>query len=485
MPPLENMLASRKRLAPALALLIALAALAVGAAGVAYAYFTATVASGGNGGAVSGSLPQGSTPEVSLSGANVTVSWAQSSVAGQRLGAYAGGGYTLKRYPASGGSGVSPGTSCNTTLSGSTSTLSCTESNVPPGSWKYAVTPVLNNWVGAESAQSATVTVIGPPAKVAVQSGSPQSATVNTAFASALVALVTDVNGNPVPGVSVTFTAPSSGASGTFANATTTTATTASNGQATASAFTANTIAGGYAVSASVSGVSAAASFALNNNPGAASRLAFTPSTPGPGIAGESIPNVAVSVEDSFGNVVSSQGSGSVSISIKAGSAQGSFASGTTTASVSKGVASFTNLVVDTSGSYTFTATPSSIGGVTSAVNSNAFTVNPAAASKLAFTTEPIGTATRSVAFATQPVVTVEDAFGNRVPTDSSSVMLTLNNPGKVSGASLTCTVNPLTASGGVASFGGCKINKDGTFSLHAADSTLTALDSTSIAVSG
>ena len=45
----------------------------------------------------------------------------------------------------------------------------------------------------------------GAAATVAVVSGSPQSTTVNTGFASSLVALVTDTYGNPVPNVSVTF----------------------------------------------------------------------------------------------------------------------------------------------------------------------------------------------------------------------------------------------------------------------------------------
>jgi hypothetical protein len=144
----------RKRIVAMVALVVALVALAAGSA---YAYFTATVASGGNGGAVAASLPQGNTPEVSVSGGSVTVTWVQSTVGGQRLGAYAGGGYTVKRYPAFGGSGVTPGTSCGTTIGGASEKLSCTEINVPPGSWKYTVTPVLNNWVGAESAQSAAV----------------------------------------------------------------------------------------------------------------------------------------------------------------------------------------------------------------------------------------------------------------------------------------------------------------------------------------
>ena len=46
--------------------------------------------------------------------------------------------------------------------------------------------------------------------------------------------------------------------------------------------------------------------------PAVPNKLAFTPATPGPGTAGSSIPNVAVSVEDTYGNVVTSASGGSV-----------------------------------------------------------------------------------------------------------------------------------------------------------------------------
>ncbi len=68
-------------------------------------------------------------------------------------------------------------------------------------------------------------------------------------------------------GVVVTFAAPTSGASGTFAGAVNT-ATTNANGVATAPVFTANGTAGGpYSVTASVSGVTNPASFSLTNLP--------------------------------------------------------------------------------------------------------------------------------------------------------------------------------------------------------------------------
>src|SRR5205085_438994 len=72
----------------------------------------------------------------------------------------------------------------------------------------------------------------GAAASVSATSGSRQSATVNTAFASALLVTVNDAFGNPVPGATVTFAAPGSGASGTFSNGTATiSATTNSSGQ--------------------------------------------------------------------------------------------------------------------------------------------------------------------------------------------------------------------------------------------------------------
>src|SRR5262245_63858041 len=64
-----------------------------------------------------------------------------------------------------------------------------------------------------------------------LNAGTPQSTVVSTAFGTALQALVKDGSSNPVSGVTVTFTAPGSGASGTFPGASlTATATTNPSG---------------------------------------------------------------------------------------------------------------------------------------------------------------------------------------------------------------------------------------------------------------
>jgi hypothetical protein len=86
--------------------------------------------------------------------------------------------------------------------------------------------------------------VSGTAATITATAGTPQSATINTAFATGLQATVKDAGGNPMSGVTVTFTAPASGASGKFGGSATATAVTNSLGIATAPTFTANGTAG-------------------------------------------------------------------------------------------------------------------------------------------------------------------------------------------------------------------------------------------------
>jgi hypothetical protein len=104
----------------------------------------------------------------------------------------------------------------------------------------------------------------GPPSQVIVSSGSPQYAIGGAAFAAPLVATVEDSDGNPLTGVSVTFTAPASGASGMFATSTNTeTDVTDASGNATSSVFTSNTTPGAVTVAATATGTTPA-NFILN-----------------------------------------------------------------------------------------------------------------------------------------------------------------------------------------------------------------------------
>jgi CSLREA domain-containing protein len=98
---------------------------------------------------------------------------------------------------------------------------------------------------------------------ITATAGTPQTAVINTAFATQLQATVTESN-VPQSGVAVTFTAPGSGASGTFSGGTT--VNTNGSGVAIAPPFTANATAGGpYEVIASLAGNTATANFSLTN----------------------------------------------------------------------------------------------------------------------------------------------------------------------------------------------------------------------------
>ncbi|MCH7674806.1 hypothetical protein IH879_07625, partial [candidate division KSB1 bacterium] len=165
---------------------------------------------------------------------------------------------------------------------------------------------------------SAAVTIVADsPSSIAVSAGDSQSATVNTAFSTNLAAIVEDQFGNPINGASVIFTAPSSGASGTFSGSGTNTETvlTNSSGVATASVFTANTIAGGpYTVNGTVSGVGTPATFSLMNTANVI--FSYDLSVPGGDpVVGPGIPLQVSNAVDSFGNPTS----GSVTVSFTDG----------------------------------------------------------------------------------------------------------------------------------------------------------------------
>ena len=160
------------------------------------------------------------------------------------------------------------------------------------------ITASASNYGSTNASVTVSAGSAGSASSVVPAGGTPQSASVNTAFASPLSALVRDAGGNPVSGVAVTFSAPSSGAGGTFAGGAVTAATNGS-GVATSAVFTANSAQGSYSVAASVSGAPPAA-FALTNsagvsgssiglpatlamNPGDSTILAVTLAAPAPG----------------------------------------------------------------------------------------------------------------------------------------------------------------------------------------------------------
>jgi hypothetical protein len=203
---------------------------------------------------------------------------------------------------------------------------------------------------------------------------------------------------------------------------------------------------------------------------GSSTQLAFgqQPSTV---VAGEKIgPDVTVSVEDSGGSVVSGDNS-SVTISIAGGPGG---LNGIFTVTAVNGIATFTNLSLNTAGDYTLKATDSTLSSATS----NSFHVNAAAATQLAFMQQP-GSTTAGSAISPSVKVVLEDQFGNALTSGSSNVTLTVaSGPGAMTG---TTTV---AASGGAATFSNLIIKTTGTYTLNATDGSLVHVVSSSFDVS-
>ncbi len=233
----------------------------------------------------------------------------------------------------------------------------------------------------------------GGPDTITVTSGTPQNAQINQTFSSPLVVTVRDAFNNPLSGITVTFVAPASGASGSFAGGVNTAVTTA-GGIATSAAFTANATAGTYTVSASAPGAAGSAAFLLTNTPGPPASIVATGGTPQTTNIGSAFPAVlTATVRDSGGNLV-----GGVVVTF---SAPGSGPSGTFNAASSvqastnaSGVATSPTFTANTTaGSYGVTASAPSVG--TSAIF-NLTNTQPAASSIAAVggtpQTAPIGT---------------------------------------------------------------------------------------------
>ncbi|HEY6275047.1 MAG TPA: hypothetical protein VIX86_01825 [Streptosporangiaceae bacterium] len=137
----------------------------------------------------------------------------------------------------------------------------CTATAADAASGSHTVTVT-----DGSATKTVSLTVTAAAAKtVTATSGANQAAMTDAAFALPLAATVTDAFGNPVPNVVVTFSAPTTGASGAFSGVATATATTNASGVATSPAFTANNTVGAYSVTASAAGAAAGAAFPESN----------------------------------------------------------------------------------------------------------------------------------------------------------------------------------------------------------------------------
>ena len=252
--------------------------------------------------------------------------------------------------------------------------------------------------------------------------------------------------------VAVTGTSANNGA----VSSVSTTSVPAVNGVASFTNLTLNT-AGTYSLTALTNGLTPVITSDITVNPAAPAQLVFT-QIPGPSTAGQTLSSsVMVSIEDAYGNLVTS-GTPMVTLSL---SGPGNLAAGSTSSvAAQNGVATFSNLVLDTAGSYTLQASS----GVLTSNASSSFTVTAAGASQLQFGQAP-GTTMAGQVMSPSIQVDVEDRYHNLVTTSTAPLSLTANGPAGF--ATGTPTVN---ASGGIATFSNLMLGTAGSYTLTAAD---------------
>jgi subtilisin-like proprotein convertase family protein len=278
---------------------------------------------------------------------------------------------------------------------------------------------------------------------------------------------------NPVPLTgSITVTILNNPGNSTLGGVTT---ATASGGVATFTNLTLNKAGNDYTLQVSSSKLAAATTTGIDVTAGPASQLAFATEPPATAIAGQDFaasPNpVIVDAEDKYGNVDPTY-NGQVTIALAAG-ATGTFdASSVLTVNAVQGVATFSNLAIDTVGTYQLVAANSQLGSATS----TSLTVNPnPQPGLLAWVTEPPGQVTHDLGFGV--TLDVEDRYGNLETAYDGNVSIALdNNPtGAILGGTTT-----VTASGGVATFSGLTVHNIGNnYTLVAMIVGVTSPDST------
>jgi hypothetical protein len=305
----------------------------------------------------------------------------------------------------------------------------------------------------------------------------PSSSTGGIAFSAQPVVAVQDAGGNTITTSTATVTLTITTPAGAVLTCTTNPVTAASG----VAGFAGCSIdkPGTYTLTATSGGLSNAVSAGFTIAAGPATKLAFTTSPAGSTGGSAFTTQPVVTIQDVNGNTAPSTATVTLAITTPAGAV---LACTPNTKPAVAGVAAFTGCNIDKTGTYTLTAAS---GNLTESV-STSFTITAGPAAKLVFTTQPSGAALNGV-FATQPVVTVQDAGGNTVTTSTAAVTLTITPP--TQSANLICTatvpINTVSVASGVSSFTGCKIDKKGTnVTLTATSGTLTTAASLPFTIS-
>ena len=334
--------------------------------------------------------------------------------------------------------------------------------NAVPGNYNiiFADGALTSATTTLQTAVAAKLTIVTEPSATAA-AGAP--------LAIQPVVDVSDSGGSVITSNTTTVTATLTSGSGTVTHGT----ATAVAGVATFVGLTLNTPAANYTLTFTDGAYTSAVSTTITVGAGAAAQLAITvePSaTVASGVALATQP--VVKIEDAGGNTIIGNTS---TVTATVTSAAGTTTNNTATVSATTGLATFTGLTInELVGPYTLTF---SDGALTSAI-STTITVSAGVATHLVITTQPSATVASGAPLAQQPVAKVEDAAGNVVTSDASTVSV------KITAGGVTVTPSTKVVTAGVATFSGLTLNAlVGPYTLTFSDGTLTPATSTSVAV--
>jgi hypothetical protein len=231
--------------------------------------------------------------------------------------------------------------------------------------------------------------------------------------------------------------------------------------------------AGSYTLSVGDGSLTGAATGPIAVSPASASQLGYQ-QTPTTGTAGQTLsPSVKVTVEDAFGNLLTTDTS---TVAIGVASGPGGFTTGSTTSVAAvNGVATLSNLILDTAGTYTLQVTDGTLASATS----GHVVIGAAAASQLGYEQIP-STGQTGQALSPSVTVAVEDTFGNVVTGNTSSVTIAVASGPSGFASGSTTSVH---AVGGLATFSNLFLNTPGAYTLNATDGTLAGVTSSTITI--
>ena len=164
-------------------------------------------------------------------------------------------------------------------------------------------------------------------------------------------------------------------------------------------------------------GISSLSSAPIVVSPASASKLVIDTQPASSATAGQAFAiDPVVSLEDQYSNKITGDNGTAVTVSLASGSGP---LHGTLTATVTGGVATFTDLFDDKAETTCASLYKQALATATS----TNVDVSPAAAGKLLIAAQPSATATAGQTFETQPVVYLEDQYGNVLTGDNSTVV--------------------------------------------------------------